>query len=41
MPSYHIHVSARYTKIKSEIEKIIRQGIPADATVIYLSLIHI
>ena len=35
MPSYHIHVSARYTKIKSEIEKIIRQGIPADATVIY------
>lgn len=35
MPSYHIHVSARFTKIRPEIEKIIRHGIPADAEVMY------
>ena len=35
MPTYHIHVNSRYTKLKPEIEKIIRHGIPPEAEVIY------
>jgi tRNA A-37 threonylcarbamoyl transferase component Bud32 len=37
MPSYNIHVSSRFTKIRPEIEKIIKHGIPAEAKVIYKS----
>lgn len=37
MPSYNIHVSARYTKIRSEIEKIIHRGVPDDAEIVYKS----
>ncbi|WP_295730172.1 lipopolysaccharide kinase InaA family protein [uncultured Muribaculum sp.] len=35
MPTYNIHVSARFTKIRPQIEKIIRHGVPSEAEVIY------